>query len=329
MPLPTPFLRSWWLDHVAIGEPVVVLVVDDRRLLGGIALQRSARHGCEWLELLGDGPLEPDHLDLVAAPAEVGAVSRAVAAWLGRPGNRVVDLVGLVDESWAVAALPRRTDVSFRQWAPYAPLPADHATYLAARSGQVRSTISRSGKRLAKAGIAVRVRGHGDVDAALDDLRRLHDARWGERSGFLDSFAAFSAAIRAGAEAGDVRFTDLADGDGRVVAIELELCLAGRWSFYQAGRLDERDLRGSGSVLKDAVIAAAIAAGATEYDLLRGDEPYKDEWASARRRLLRARVGYGPRGLAVAAAANANRRLQERRGARRARAEGAGAPDRI
>jgi CelD/BcsL family acetyltransferase involved in cellulose biosynthesis len=329
MPLPSPFLRSWWLGHVAVGEPVFVLAVDGRRLLGGIALQRSTRLGCEWLELLGDGPLEPDHLDLVASPADVGAVSRAVAGWLGRPGSRVVDLVGLVDDSWAVAALPRRTDVTIHQWAPYAPLPPDHATYLAGRSGQVRSTISRSGKRLAKAGIAARVRDADDVDVALEDLHRLHDARWGERSGFLTSFPAFSAAIRAGARAGEVRFTDLADVDGRVVAVELELCVAGRWSFYQAGRLDERELRGSGSVLKDAVIAAAIEAGATEFDLLRGDEPYKDQWATARRPLVRARVGFGPRGLVVSAAATANRLAQELRRARSRRVEVAGSADRI
>jgi CelD/BcsL family acetyltransferase involved in cellulose biosynthesis len=313
LPLPSPFLRSWWLDHVAVGEPVVVLVTDGRSLLGGAALQRTRRYGCEWIELLGDGPLEPDHLNLVAAVRHVDTVSAAVATWLGRAGDRVVDLVGLVDGSWLAAALPRRTRVVEHAVAPYAVLPSDVAAYLAGRRGQVRSTISRSGKRLAKAGIAPRVRDAADVATALDDLRRLHDARWGDRSGFLESWPGFAAAIAAGAARGGVRFTDLADEAGAAVAIELELCAGDRWSFYQAGRLDDRELRGSGSVLKGAVVSDAIAAGVSELDLLRGDEPYKAEWATATRRLLRASVGFGPRGRVVAAAAVANRRLQQAR----------------
>jgi CelD/BcsL family acetyltransferase involved in cellulose biosynthesis len=322
LPLPSPFLRSWWLDHVAVGEPVVVLVTDGRRLLGGAAFQRTRRYGCEWIELLGDGPLEPDHLDLVAAVPQLDTVSAAIATWLGRSGDRVVDLVGLADESWLAAALPRRTHVVDHAVAPYAALPSDAAEYLAARSGQLRSTISRSRKRLAKAGIAPRVRAASDVASALDDLRRLHDARWGDRSGFLESWPGFAAAMAAGAARGEVRVADLADDAGSAVAVELELCVAGRWSFYQAGRLEERDLRGSGSVLKAAVVDDAIAAGVTELDLLRGDEPYKADWASATRRLLRARVGYGPRGRAVVAAAVANDRVQQARHARVARQGG-------
>jgi CelD/BcsL family acetyltransferase involved in cellulose biosynthesis len=322
LPLPSPFLRSWWLDHVAVGEPLIVVVTDGRRLLGGAAFQRTRRYGCEWIELLGDGPLEPDHLDLVAAVPHLDTVSAAVATWLGRHGDRVVDLVGLVDESWLAAALPRRTHVVEHAVAPYVTLPGRAAEYLADRSGQLRSTISRSRKRLAKAGIAPRVRDASDVGPALDDLRRLHDARWGDRSGFLESWPGFAAAMAAGAARGEVRIADLADEAGTAVAVELELCVAGRWSFYQAGRLDDRELRGSGSVLKAAVIDEAIAAGVTELDLLRGDEPYKADWATATRRLLRARVGYGPRGRAVVAAALANDRLQEVRHARAERRSG-------
>ncbi|HQF93191.1 MAG TPA: hypothetical protein PLS46_03455, partial [Microthrixaceae bacterium] len=68
MPLPSPFLRSWWLAEVAIGDPRIVLVFDHGELVGGLALQRSTKAGVEVLQFLGTGPLEPDHLDLVAAP---------------------------------------------------------------------------------------------------------------------------------------------------------------------------------------------------------------------------------------------------------------------
>jgi CelD/BcsL family acetyltransferase involved in cellulose biosynthesis len=115
--------------------------------------------------------------------------------------------------------------------------------------------------------------------------------------------------MAAGAAAGEVRFTDLVDGDGRVVAIEAELIVAGRASFYQAGRLDDHDLRGSGSALKGAVIGRLIDDGCREFDLLRGDERYKTEWATAERRVMMAEVGIGPRGMAVSAAARLKQRF--------------------
>jgi hypothetical protein len=295
------------LGAVADGEPVFVLVLDGDDLIGGVAFQRLYKGSCEWIRLLGDGALEPDHLDLVAVPDRVADVVQAIAGWIRRPGNRVVQLQGLVDASWLVGALPGRARPELLKVAPFTPLPGDMASYLSGRPGQVRSTVKRSTKRLASAGIAARVRDATDVDAALDDLHRLHDARWGSQSSFLDSWPKFSAAIRAGAAAGEVRFTDLADRDGRVVAIELELIVGRRASFYQAGRLDERDLRGSGSVLKAAVIDRLIDDGCTEFDLLRGDEPYKADWSAAHRRIMVARAGIGPLGLAGVAGAYVKR----------------------
>jgi CelD/BcsL family acetyltransferase involved in cellulose biosynthesis len=306
-PLPAPFLRSWWLGSVAQGEALFVLVFDGDELVGGAAFQRRTRGGCEWVEMLGDGPLEPDHLDLVAAPDRVAEVVEQIRRWAGRPGNRVLDLRGLVDDSWLADALPRRATRRTLQVAPFTPLPDTVAEYLAGRPGNLRSTIKRSAKRLAGAGVEPRVRDAGDVDGALSDLRDLHDERWGEQSSFLDAWDGFAAAMRAGAAAGEVRFTDLVEGTGRVVAIELELIVGRRASFYQAGRLDERELRGSGSVLKVAVIERLIAEGCVEFDFLRGDESYKADWSIASRPLMAAQVGFGPLGIALDTAARAKR----------------------
>ncbi len=295
-PLPTPFLRSWWLESVCTGEPTFVLVLDGERLVGGVALQRRQRNGVDLFEMAGDGPLEPDHLDLLAAPDRVAEVIDSIERWVHRPGDRVLELRGLVDESWLRRALGPRAASRQMQVAPFTPLPAAMADYLAQRPGQVRSTITRSGKRLKSAGIVPRVRDAAEVDDALDDLRRLHDVRWGDQSRFLEHWVGFAAAMRAGAAVGDVRFTDLVDGAGRVVAIELELMAGDRACFYQAGRLEDRELRGSGSVLKAAVIERLIEEGRSEFDLLRGDESYKTEWAVASRPIMELTLGVGARG---------------------------------
>ena len=90
-----------------------------------------------------------------------------------------------------------------------------------------------------------------------------------------------------------------APGGSIVVATEMDLVASHRVAFYQAGRLTDREWRGSGSVLKAHIIGWAIAEGHEEFDFLRGDEAYKSDWASQRRELVRVRFGIGPVGRAV------------------------------
>lgn len=302
MPLPSPFLRSWWIESTAIGEPVIVLVLDADELIGGLALQRSSRAGVEVLQFVGTGPLEPDHLDLVAAPGRVDDVVSAIRAWL-RDGDRIVDLVGARAMAWALDAVPGVGTVEHLEVAPYVVLPDTAEAYLASRAGRMRSTITRSAKRLDRAGVEFVVVGAAatsdELDRSLAALRDLHDGRWGDESGFLARWDDVVAAARRGVSAEEVRLHQLVDADGRIVAIEIEFVLAGRMSFYQAGRLTDHELRGSGSVLRHRVVSAAIAEGFGEFDLLRGGEEYKAEWAEHRRGLLRIRRGTGPRSAAI------------------------------
>lgn len=310
---PSPFLWSWWLDHTTAGEPVTLTLLDDDGLIGGLALQRDRIAGVERLRLAGSGVLEPDHLDVVARPGRGPDVAGEVAAWMAA-GDRIVDLDGVAEASPLRRAFGRRATVRPGSLAPYATLPATAEQYLAGRRGSTRSTVSRTRKRLEKAGVR-----HTVVDAASSDvaradalaaLARLHDGRWGENSTLLDRWPALEAALAVGLAAGGVVLHQLVHPEAGVIALEVDLLAGGRTCFYQAGRLTDHDWRGSGSVLKAAVISHAIESGHTEYDLLRGDEPYKAEWATSRRPLFRVTAGYGPRGRAAHAASEANRRLQ-------------------
>ena len=326
MALPSPFLRSWWLEAVAASlpdgmDPQIVLVFDGDELIGGLPLQRSTVRGIEVLSFLGGGPLEPDHLDLVAKPGRGDQVGAAVRSWLGRRGNRMIDLQGVAGGSALVDIVPGWGEVTELEVAPYVPLPASAEEYLATRGGRTRSTVKRTAKRLAAAGVEFREIDSGDaaaVENALETLSRLHDGRWGDESGFLASWETFSAAVRAGAERGEVRFGELVDSAGAPIAMEVDFVIDGRTSFYQAGRLTDHEYRGSGSVLRHRIIGAAIERGDHEFDLLRGGENYKAEWASAQRALLRIRRGIGPLGLALVGVARANVALQNRRAARAA-----------
>lgn len=316
----SPFLWSWWLTHVTRGEAVALTLHDHEGLVGGFALERDRVAGIERLRLPGSEGLEPDHLDVVAREGRHRDVASAVAEWL-RDGDRLVDLDGVSESSALRQALGRRAIVNPVDLAPYATLPATFDEYLHGRRGQTRSTITRSRKRLEKEGV-----GHEVVDSsapadlradALDALARLHDGRWGEASALLERWAGLAAALRAGVEAGGAVIHLLRHPEEGIIAVEADLLAGSRVCFYQAGRLTDHRWRGSGSVLKAAVIEHAIAAGRTEYDLLRGDEPYKEEWATSRRPLFRVSAGFGPRGTPLHLGAEANRRFQRWRVRRR------------
>src|SRR5271165_5799275 len=63
-PLPTPFLRSWWLTGTGGPGPHFLLVANGAHLLGGLALEK--RHPMLSVRMMGES-LCPDHLDLLAA----------------------------------------------------------------------------------------------------------------------------------------------------------------------------------------------------------------------------------------------------------------------
>ncbi|MFZ4518287.1 MAG: GNAT family N-acetyltransferase [Microthrixaceae bacterium] len=320
--LPSPFLASWWVENAAAGRPRLVLCSVDGELVGGAAFEadRVGRGpvGVERVRMLGQGELAPDHLDVVAAPGHEDAVTDRVVGWLRGPGSRVVDLDGLAADGRLAGRLAR--SVIDRSVAPWADLSDGAEAYLAGRPGKVRSTVSRSRKRLEKAGCTLREVTADRAEEALADLARLHDGRWGDDSGFLGAWRTFATAAAAGLADGGVRAVELVGPDGVVAATEWDLVVGGRWCFYQAGRSTDHDLRGAGSVVKAEVITRAAAEGASEYDLLRGDEPYKADWATGRRPLVRVRFGVGALGRPTVLAATAWRtlrtRIDERRGDR-------------
>lgn len=309
--LPTPFLRSWWVDNAAGGRPRIIGCVEDGTLVGGAAFE-SDRPGrgpvaVERLRCVGQGELAPDHLDIVARPGRHAEVLARVTGWLRRPGARLVDLDGLAADGHLARALGRW--VIDRDLAPAASLVDGVDGYLASRPGRLRSTIRRTRARLERSGATVRVVPDGTAGAdpqeagrVLATLAELHEGRWAGASGFLRAWPRFEAAAREALRRGEAFAVELVAADGTVVATELDLVAGSRVAFYQAGRDDGHDWRGAGSVVKAAAVAAAGARGASEYDLLRGDEPYKADWSTGARGLVRVRFGVGARGRALAAA---------------------------
>ena len=288
--LPSPFLRSWWLTGVAGPGRHFLLVVEQDRLIGGLAVEM--RRPITRIRMMGDGPLCPDHLDLLAAPGHEAAVISLLRDWFCRPGQRLLDLRGIRAGSRLVEALPGRVRRGPMAVAPFAPLPASPEAYLASLPAQFRKNLRVTAKRLAAEGVAHEtIRGPAVVQG-LDTLRELHETQWGSRSNFLPVLDRFSVGFAGGCAADEVVVHELRK-DHLVIATVTAFEVAGRVSLYQSARLTDRRWRDATTLLLSAIIDDACARGFKEVDFLRGEESYKARFTQHHREMVRLTAGQG------------------------------------
>lgn len=312
-PLPSPFLRSWWLTGAGGPQRCFVLAVAGERLVGGLAVDRRGWPGLDLVLMMGDGRLCPDHMDLVAAPGEEDVVIGLLADWFRRPGGRFVELAGVPGDSRVRRALPGTARCVPFAVAPWIPLPGDASTYLAGLSSQLRRNIRRATARVAAEGASHRSKRGPSAVESLGTLRAMHVAQWGSSSRFLTQFDRFAAACRLGVEADEVVVHELAT-DETVVSIVVSFEVAGRVSLYQSARLMDARWRNGMTVLLAAIISDACDRGFREVDLLRGEEPYKGGLAPERRELFKLLAASGTTGQAAKLAKSAvltTRRMAE------------------
>ncbi len=289
-PLPSPFLRSWWLAGTGGPGRHFLLVVDDTQLLGGLALEQ--RHRVSSIRMMGDGALCPDHLDLLADPDHEAVVLSLLTDWLCRPGGRLFDLRGIRAGSRLIGALPGPVRCEPMAAAPFTPLPDSAEAYRANLPSQFRRNLRKSAGRLEAEGVAHRTIRGPAVLARLDTLRELHQAQWEGRSRFLPVFDRFVAGCAGGAAVDEVVVHELGTGD-LVVAIVLAFEVAGRVSLYQSARLTELRWRDATTALLAAIIDDACDRGITEVDFLRGEESYKGRFTPDHREMFRLVAGKG------------------------------------
>jgi CelD/BcsL family acetyltransferase involved in cellulose biosynthesis len=298
MPVPSPFLRSWWLQILAGNSALFLLVLDGETLLGGLPLRAGRLAGVPHYRFCGSGTLCPDHLDVVTAPGRSDEVTAMLASWVRRPGARVLDLAGVVEGSGLASWLPHSHTAPL-DVAPYQPIQNGPVGYLAARPRSFRKTVRRARNRFAEADACIQHVSEANLDRALDDFAALHAAR-GDREGLLAELALLRAALAAGVRAGEV-WVD-------VLATPFAAC--GRVSLYQVARTTDRDFDNASTLLNLANVERAAAAGFVEVDLLRGSEEFKRYYAEHVRHLYQVSAAHGGAGVAVLEALLLVRRLR-------------------
>jgi CelD/BcsL family acetyltransferase involved in cellulose biosynthesis len=182
---------------------------------------------------------------------------------------------------------------------------------LATKSRNLREQVRRRERKLLKThDVVYRLVSDADgLDAALDDVFRLHRLRWGTKTTFGET-EAFQREFAATAAARGWLRLWLLELDGSTVAAWLGFRYAGAECYYQAGRDPAHESSSVGFVLLSHTIRAAVEDGASEYRFLRGDEPFKYRFASRDDGLESIVVARGAAGRTALAAGRAARAVR-------------------
>jgi CelD/BcsL family acetyltransferase involved in cellulose biosynthesis len=298
----TPFMsfewvRTWAKHYAGDGRLYIIVVSDGDEVLGIMPLVRThyriGPFSRTVLETAGSESRNMVALMVPGAAPEVacdiathlaaGPLVRGAALRLTLVPSETPFLSALADAlGWSrpQAVWGRRT-VSF---APYIPIPANFEDFELSLGRRRRKVLGRAQKKLNRLFRDVRIRtasGH-DAPRALEELIRLHEARWleaGIRGLFHDerNRAFHLDVVR---ECDRLGWLDLSEMllDGAIVSSHFALVLDGITYLMRSGRDTSYAAYDVGHLHDYALFRGWTTAGGREVDFLRGAEPYKFYW---------------------------------------------------
>jgi CelD/BcsL family acetyltransferase involved in cellulose biosynthesis len=273
------FATTWW-GHLGGGRRLLTVGCRDSsgELFAILPLYLWRRRPLRVMRFLGHGA--GDILGPVCRPERYEDAARALRRLLEvAPWDWDVfvgeNLPG--EQHWPVLL---GGHVIRREGNPVLRAPNGFEEFLAQRSSNFRQQVRARERRLAR---RYRVRyllsDSPTLDADLDDLFRLHEARFGERSLFGRRMAFHRAFAHLALERGWLRLWML-ELDDRPVAAHYGFRFGGIESFYQSGRDPELQRESPGMALLAHAIRNAFDDGVREFALLRGHDPYKYRFAN-------------------------------------------------
>ncbi len=278
-------------------EPAVAVVRDDEGEVRGV-LPLLARRKGRGATAGFAGAEQADLVHPAAREEDEAPVARLAAPALGRHlGSRCRLALGRVDAGsvWWRGLVENWPSRLSSVLGPPEPLPFARIegltweSYLATRSGQFRNQVRRKTRSLERdhAVTLRRASTTEEVRADVEILLRLHDSRWRRRRddtalakpGARELLYEFAALAH---DRGWLRLYSL-EVDGHVVAAWYGWHLGDRFSYYQAGFDPGWSRHSVGFLMLARTVEAAIAEGASFYDLLLGGEAFKSRFATGER----------------------------------------------
>jgi CelD/BcsL family acetyltransferase involved in cellulose biosynthesis len=281
---------SIWWRHMGGDRPLYLLVFRDGEggLVAILPLYLASRRPLRVIRLVGHG--SGDELGPVCHPRDLARVTPMIrpALELIRPRWDILVADSMpADPAWGSVGGTRQLERI-----PNPVLAIDGTSwdgFFESRSAKFRQQMRRNTRRLADDhDLEFRLADDpAKIDADLDALFTLHQARWREESSgvFAGAEGAFQRELATTVlDRGWLRLWFL-ELDGEPVAARLGFRLGGVESGYQSGRDRSWDKYGVGFLLQAHVIRGAMDDGMSEYRLLRGGEKYKGRFANADRDL--------------------------------------------
>ena len=288
--------QAWW-STMGSQHQIHVLVAEDAagtlRGLLPLAVRRGGpRDGFARL-LEFSGGSQADVHDVVAATGEAADVL-ALFSEPARAIARTVDgirLTGVPDDSrlFAWTGLMARAPTMQRSVLPQLSLAGTYEELESRWRKAHRTDVRRQTKRLEGLGrLSLRVL--GDANEARRELTTyldVHTDSWAQR-GFrerarnvaLRDF--FAALIDELWETGVVHFSRL-EVDGEPISFHFGFLCGGRFYWYKPAYVQSYANYSPGKVHIAKLLALGVSEGWTTFDLLRGAEPYKQDWADSER----------------------------------------------
>ncbi len=294
--LSTIWHSAWAQAHTAsLSDHSVLALRDDGNLIA-VAPLRETEGGVTFAL---DSNLT-DYQDLLVRPGNERRAWEYLLVHGQEAGWTRIELVGLREDSVAVGLLEDLAHASGwrasrTEWdvSPYLDLPPSWDDYLQGLGKKDRHELRRKFRRLDGAGsidyeVIDRLDGDAEADAAVSTFIRLMEMSGDEKAKFLtgDRRAFLTTMSRTAADAGVLRLCFLRINDVRTSAI-MSFVNDGKWLLYNSGYDPEYRSQAVGLLLKAWSIRYAIENGLSEYDFLRGNEPYKYDLGARDRRLYR------------------------------------------
>jgi len=297
------WLYAWWgeLGSRGLGRSLhLVTVRDDDGTLVGLAPMMKSRSLISRVSFLGTGV--SDYHDVIAEPDRGRQVCAAIYGYLSSSKSwQIADFSQLREGSLLRANPPGKgfclvwQDFELER-CPYLPFPteptadANWQALLKQYSRKMRSHIGYYERKL-RALYEVDI-GYIDdermIDEAMSALFELHRRRWNKRwlPGVLGGASMQQFHRRAARELvarGALRLHYI-KLDGQYQALLYCFAFHDRTCYYQGGFEPTLARLSLGSVLTASAIRQAVEEGRSEFDFLRGDEPYKQRWTQGQAR---------------------------------------------
>jgi CelD/BcsL family acetyltransferase involved in cellulose biosynthesis len=287
----TPFqspawLIPWW-HHFGHGDLLVLAVRELGRLVGMLPLYVYREGALRKLLPLGIGVSDYGDALLDAEHAQ-GAV-RCMLAHLAHTAERwdVCDLQPLPPTSALLAAEGRDFAEERLELAPcpVLQLPGSAADLDAALPKRMRQNLRYYRRRAERQGaLRCETARPESLPELLETFFALHGARWEQRGlpGVLadDAVRAFHTEAAAALMAQGVLRLHALRLDGRIVAMLYGFASKGRFYHYLGGFDPELRELSLGTLIIGHAVAQAMREDLSEFDFLRGREPYKYHWGA-------------------------------------------------